>query len=338
MTPTPILDGLRTGRAPVEVPGETHAVLVEWDGELVCEYYAADASVPCGPDTTHRSWSVAKSVVHAVVGTMLVDPGLPGGRPDLVGPAPVAAWRHDARHGITLNHLLDMRSGLEWNEEYADTAESDVVAMLWGAGRHDVAAYATAKPLASPPGSTWYYSSGTTNIICRILGDALVGDADAPPAVRRAAMETYCAERLFGPVGMTRTTQRFDAAGTFIGSSFLFASAHDYLRFGRLYADGGMVGGTQVLPPGWTERARTPTSRGDDPDLDYGSHWWIFNRLPGSLAACGYEGQFVVVVPEERLVVVRLGRTPVDDDPTVRAWLVDLIGEVVGWRPGTGGD
>jgi CubicO group peptidase (beta-lactamase class C family) len=336
MGSTPILDGLRAGQPPVGVPGETHAVLVARHDDLLCEFYANEASVPCGPDTTHRSWSVAKSVVHAVVGTMLLDPDLPGGPLDLNAPAAVAAWRDDERQAITLNHLLDMRSGLAWNEEYADTDESDVVAMLWGAGRHDVAAYAAARPLAAPPGSTWYYSSGTTNIICRILSDALVGaggdhnPADATPAARRAAFEAYCRGHLFGPVGMTRATAKFDDAGTFVGSSFLFATARDYLRFGQLYADGGVVGATRILPEGWTTRAGARTSAGDEPDLDYGSHWWLFNQLPGSLAACGYEGQFVIVLPAERLVVVRLGRTPIDDDPVVRQWLVRLVGEVLG--------
>lgn len=329
MTATPILDGLRAGRPPTGVPGETHAVLVEHDGQPVCAYYAADASVPCGPDTTHRSWSVAKSIVHAIAGTLVLD-----GRLDPAAPAAVPEWRRDDRRDITVAHLLDMRSGLEWNEEYADTEQSDVVTMLWGAGRADVAAYAAAKPLVAPPGERWSYASGTTNILCRIIGDVLVdGRADTPSAERRAAMEAYCAERLFTPAGMARTIPKFDGAGTFVGSSFLFATATDYLRFGRLYADDGVVDGVRILPPGWVARAAQTTSPGDDPDLDYGSHWWIFNRLPGSLAACGYEGQFVIVLPEERLVVVRLGRTPDDDTPTVRSWIVDLVHEVLGGEP-----
>lgn len=337
--PTPILDGLRAGNPPAGVPGETHAVLVEHHGERVCEYYATDASVPCGPHTTHRSWSVAKSVVHGIVGAMVLDGTLTDA--DLAAPAPVAEWRNDQRRHITPQHLLDMRSGLAWREEYVDPTRSDVVDMLWGSGRDDVAAYATARPLAHQPGSTWCYSSGTTNILCSVLGDALVGGGApggnggpdqrrAAAAVRRAAMETYVTERLFAPAGMTHTTPKFDAAGTFVGSSFLFATAGDYLRFGRLYANDGLVEGTRVLPAGWRERARTFSSRGDDPDLDYGSHWWLFNRLPGAFAACGYEGQFIVVLPEEDLVVVRLGRTPIDDDPLVRAWLVQLVEETAG--------
>lgn len=330
MPATPILDGLRSGRPPTAVPGETHAVLVEHHGELLCEYYAQDASVPCGPDTTHRSWSVAKSVVHGIVGAMLLDGTLTPA--DLDAPAPVPEWLHDERRGITLEHLLDMRSGLAWREEYVDTDQSDVVEMLWGEGRDDVAAFAAARPLAHPPGSTWYYSSGTTNIVCRILADRLVGAGanDLAPATRSTAMASYCADHLLGPLGMEHTTLRFDAAGTFVGSSFLFATARDYLRFGRLYATDGLVDGTRLLPAGWPERARAFTARGDDPDLDYGSHWWLFNRLPGSLAACGYLGQFILVLPEERLVVVRLGQTPIEEDPIVRAWLVDLVGEVLG--------
>ena len=321
MGPTPILDGLWAGEAPVSVPGETHAVLVEHGGERLCTFYAADASVPCGTDTTHRSWSVAKSVTHALVGLVVAD-----GLLDVDEPVAVPEWRNDARADITLRHLLTMRSGLAWNEEYADSGDSDVVTMLWGAGRDDVAAYAINRPLAAPPGSTWSYASGTTNIICRILGDVVGGDG---PNGRRAAMESFMAERLFGPLGMQRPIPRFDAAGTFVGSSFMFATATDYLRFGQLYANDGCVGDTRVLESSWVEAARTVTSPGDDPDLDYGTHWWVFNRLAGSVAACGYEGQFVLVLPAEDLVVVRLGKTPVDDDPAVRAWLVDLVGEIL---------
>ena len=321
MAATPILDGLRAGQAPVDVPGETHAVLVEHGGERLCAFYANDASVPCGPDTTHRSWSVAKSITHALVGFM-VDDGLV----DVDAPAAVPEWRHDTRADITLRHLLTMRSGLAWNEEYSDSGASDVVNMLWGAGASDVAAYASDRPLSASPGRFFYYSSGTTNIICRVLGDLLGGGT---PQQRRSAMEAYLTERLFAPVGMERTTARFDAAGTFIGSSFMFATATDYLRFGQLYAHDGCVGGNRLLASSWVEGARTKTARGEDPDLDYSTHWWLFNRLPGSVAACGYEGQFILVLPEEDLVVVRLGKTPVEDDPAVRSWLVDLVGEIL---------
>ena len=138
----------------------TLAVVVQHRGEVVAEAYADGVAA----DTTLISWSMAKSITHALVGLAQMD-----GLLDVQAPTGIALWQSDDRRNITLQHLLEMRSGLAWIEDYVEGNESDVIDMLFGSGKVDHATYATNKPLASAPGSEWYYSSGTTNIVeCRV--------------------------------------------------------------------------------------------------------------------------------------------------------------------------
>jgi len=214
-----------------------------------------------------------------------------------------------------------MRSGLQFVEDYVDGEVSHVIDMLFGAGKDDVAAYAAALPLIAAPGSQWSYSSGTTNIVCRILGDAVGGGADG--------MRAFMHERLFMPLGMHTATPRFDAAGTFIGSSFVYASARDFAAFGELYRNDGMVGSTRVLPAGWVDHARAATPVPDSERFGYGAHWWLWRDEPNSLGCHGYETQRVVVFPERELVLVRLGKTPAE----LGANVDDLLAEIAKCAP-----
>jgi CubicO group peptidase (beta-lactamase class C family) len=188
--------------------------------------------------------------------------------------------------------------------------------MLFGSGKDDVAAYAAELPAIAAPGAQWSYSSGTTNIVCRILGDAIGGGRDG--------MAAFMQERFFGPAGMHTASARFDGAGTFIGSSFVYASARDFATFGELYRNDGMVGERRVLPAGWADHARTPTPTPDTEPFGYGAHWWLLRNQPGAFAALGYETQRVIVIPDRELVLVRLGKTPTEQGPNVDA----LLGEI----------
>lgn len=291
--------------------GETHAVVIVQGGRLLTERYAPGY----GPDVPCRSWSMAKSITQALVGLAVGD-----GLIDIHAPADVPAWRAsgDPRGAITLDHLLRMSSGLVWVEDYTPGNPSDVIAMLFGEGRENVAAYAEAVPLAHPPGCYWQYSSGTTNIIAHCLARALGLDA--------AGMEAFMRERLFGPLGMTSASPRFDAAGTFIASSFCFCTPRDFARFGLLYLRDGVWDGRRLLPEGWVDYARTPTFQQADvePGNDYGAQWWLNMAGPGSFSANGYEGQHIVVCPDRDLILVRHGATPTLTQPAVGAWLRDL--------------
>jgi len=269
--------------------GETLAWAVTHRGRLVFERYAPGR----GPGETFISWSMAKSITHALVGVLVGQ-----GRLDPAAPAPVPAWQapDDPRRAITLEHLLRQVDGLDFVEVYADGVRSDVVDMLFREGKDDVAGFAEARPLAHPPGTVWSYSSGTSNIVAALVGRTVGGG--------QAGMERFMGETLFGPLGMRSATARFDAAGTFIGSSYVFATARDFARFGLLYLRDGVFAGRRVLPEGWVDHARTatPQSKGE-----YGAHWWLALHDPGVFNASGFQGQYVVVVPERDLVLVRLG-------------------------------
>ena len=260
---------------------------------------------------------MAKSITHALVGICVAD-----GLLDPAAPAPVAAWSGDARRTVTLQHLLTMTSGLHFVEDYVDGEVSHVIDMLFGDGKDDVATYAAARPLEAPPGAQWSYSSGTTNIVCRIVGDAIAPTYGAG----EQGMRSFMSERLFGPLGMTSAEPKFDAAGTFIGSSFVYATARDFARFGEMYRNGGMCDGKRIVPEGWVDHARTPTPVPDTEAFGYGAHWWLWRDEPRSLACHGYEGQRTIVVPDRELVLVRLGKTPAEQGPKVDALLSHMLG------------
>lgn len=288
----------------------TLAELVVRRGELVHEHYDAGAE----PGTTLISWSTAKSVTHALVGI-----AVRRGMLELDAPAPVPEWAGDERQAITLRQLLNMRSGLRFVEDYVDDSISHCIDMLFGSGKDDVAGYAAALPLEHPPGSVFNYSSGTTNIIARAIGQAVGGG--------EPGMRAFMDDELFGPLGMTSADPRFDAAGTFIGSSFLYCTARDFARFGELYLADGVWQGRRILPEGWVDFARTPVPVPADEEFGYGAHWWLWDShgFPGTFAAHGYEGQYIIVCPDRALVVVRLGKTPVEVRPPVIHRLEELL-------------
>lgn len=302
------VDALFSGSPEV---GRTDALLVQRGGEVVLERYGdgVDAS------STLRSWSMAKSMLHAVVG-MLVDEG----RLVLDEPAPVAAWSGagDPRRAITLRHLLQMRPGLEWSEIYLTDTPSDVVEMLFGielTAQPDVAAFAAAKPLVAEPGTTFNYSSGTSNIVSGIVRDVVGAGAD---------YEAFLRERLFDPLGMTSAEPKFDDVGTWIASSYCFCTAREFASFGQLYLDGGTRDGVRLLPADWVATAADAVSR----DLEgrvHCMHWWRWPAPnPDAFYASGFEGQYTIVVPSLDLVVVRLGQTTAERD-TVHEHLTGLI-------------
>jgi CubicO group peptidase (beta-lactamase class C family) len=134
-------------------------------------------------------------------------------------------------------------------------------------------------------------------------------------------MEAVLAERLLGPLGMASAIPKFDEAGTFIGSSFVYATARDFARFGLLYLRDGVWDGVQLIPEGWADHARSRSAVDEGSGFGYGAHWWIWPDQRGSLAAHGFEGQYIVALPERDLVVVRLGTT----DASLRPNLVPRL-------------
>ena len=290
--------------------GETHALVVVQGGRLVLERYAEGF----GPQMTYKSWSMAKSITQALVGILVGD-----GKVDIQAPADVPEWAAagDARRAITLDQLLRMVGGLSFVEDYRPGQGSDVIEMLFGRGKHDVAHFAADMPLDHAPGTYWSYASGTTNIISRCAARA--ANAFGPD------FEAFMRERLFAPIGMRSPKPKFDDAGVFIGSSFCFCSAQDFARFGLLYLRDGVWDGRRLLPEGWVDYARTPTPRQPIDEQGYGAQWWLDLAGPGSFSAQGYEGQYIAIVPDLDLIVVRNGLTPLELKENPKAWIARLV-------------
>jgi len=274
----------------------TRAVVILHEGRLVAERYADGIT----KDTPLLGWSMSKSVINALAGILVQQGAL-----SLDAPLAIDAWPDgDPRHAITLSQLLRMSSGLHFDEDSINP-RGDVLHMLLEAP--DVAAYAASLPLDAPPGTRWSYSSGTTNIIAGAMRRA-VGDR---------AYATFPRRALFDRIGMHSAVLETDPSGTFIGSSFTYATARDWARLGLLYLNGGMWRRERILPEGWVAYSRTPAPAA--PNGKYGAHFWLqvpddyrgkAPVLPAdAFHAAGHEGQFVTIVPSRRAVIVRLGLT-----------------------------
>ncbi len=232
----------------------TRALAIVWQGQIIAERYAPGF----GRHMPLTGWSMTKSVTNALIGLRVGDGVL-----NLHDPAPVPEWQgsDDPRRHITLDQLLRASSGLEFAEVYG-SLKSDAVQMLFGPHGDDMGSFAASKPLIAEPDTLWNYSSGTTNLLQRILRDSFDSLED---------YHTYVRERLLHPIGMTRTTIASDASGTLVGSSFGYATARDWLRFGLLFQNDGVWEGERLLPEGWVTYSVTPTLA--DPLGRYGARY-----------------------------------------------------------------
>ena len=278
-------------------PRRTRAIVILQKGRIVAEQYARGIE----PDTPLLGWSMTKSVMNALVGVLVRE-----GQLALDTPILADAWREtgDPRRHIKLEHLLHMSSGLEFNEDMSDPL-ADVSHMILR--ERDMAAFAADKSLETEPGSRWQYSSGTTNILSGFLRRTL-GEEAYHQLPRKA---------LFDPLGMTKAMLEADTTGTFVGSSYMYATAREWARFGQLYLQDGIWEGKRILPEGWVKYTRTPAPA--NLQKAYGAHFWL--RIPkeyrgiesaeleGAFHAIGHEAQFVTVVPSHSTVIVRLGKT-----------------------------
>lgn len=275
----------------------TRAVVVLREGRLKGERYAPGF----GPETPMLGWSLSKSATHALIGVAIRNHGF-----DPQAPVKFPEWAADGRAAITSEHLLRMVSGLKFDE--SQSLWNDVNTMLFLTG--DMATFSADRPLAHPPGEHWYYASGSSVLLHRVLRDRL-GDA---------TYHRFPREALFDPISADSAFWETDITGTFVGSSYLYMSARDWSRLGQLYLQDGIWNGERLLPEGWAAHACTPTPASNG---RYGAHWWIndspgskpgdraFPTLPGDMCwAAGFEQQWVILVPSHDLVIVRLGVTP----------------------------
>lgn len=301
-----------------DAPAHTRALLIVYQGLLIAEQYAPGIS----KNTPLQGWSMTKSVMNALVGILVKQ-----GKLSINQKAPIQKWTHtnDPRSSITLDQLLRMSSGLEFDET-AGAAVTDLSEMLFL--KRDAATFAIDKPLIHPANSHWQYSSGTSNIISRIVRVASGGStADVVRLLRN---------ELFIPLGMQQAIIEPDSSGNLIGSSYMYATARNWARFGQLYLQDGRWEGKQLLPEGWVKYSSTPTPA--SPKGEYGAHFWTnggihsaaenrpFPSLPEDLYyAAGYKGQRVVIIPSHQLVIVRLGWSDAETPQNMETMVAEIL-------------
>ena len=274
--------------------GTPFAFVVLHEGKVVAERYREGL----GAQTRLLSWSMAKSFTNALAGLMTSDRMV-----DIYAPTGIPEWQGDERATITLNDLMQMQSGLEWNEDYGN--RSDVNLMLHR--EKDMGLYALDKPLEHKPGTFWYYSSGSTNIVMRYLRGKFASDKE---------FLTYYRERVFAPLGIRNAVFEPDMSGTPVGSSYLYITAREFASFGQLYLGDGVFQGRRILPEGWVEYSVTPASASND---GYGAFFWLnkdkfWPDIPEDMFNCqGHDGQEIFIIPSKDLVVVVLGYSPKPD-------------------------
>lgn len=307
--------------------GETRAVVIMANGKLAAERYAPGY----GKDTRFVSWSMAKTVTGILIG-MLVSDGLLA----LDGPAPLPQWQRpgDPRSGITLRHLLQMRSGLRHTESGDPPYESSEVRMLFLDGRDNMARWAEEQPLEAEPGKQFEYSSNTSVILADIAARALT--ASTKPEDRRKAVADYLQQRLFAPLGMTSTVPEFDASGTLIGGSLMHATARDWAKLGEfLRRKGRAPGGEQLVPQRWVEAMVTPSPV----RANYGFQIWLNRELPEGeeqplfpdrapkslFSLIGHVGQYVLVSPDQGVTMVRLGHSQSEERKAMLQQAADVL-------------
>jgi CubicO group peptidase (beta-lactamase class C family) len=282
-------------------PRWTKAVVVMHDGQIIAERY----SDGYGPETRIWGHSLSKSVTNALIGIQVRKGVL-----STEQPVPVAIGQPAASHrAVTIDDLLRMTSGLPFDETTDAISPMNRMSFL----ERDMADYAQRMPLAYEPGTRWNYSNLSYLILSRILRDTAGAGAEG--------VERFARRELFEPLGMQSALIECDATGTPIGANGVFASARDWARFGQLYLDDGVADGVRILPEGWVKYSVSQTlntgygaglwtnlvNQGSVPVWDAP---WGMPQLPKDMFyARGYLGQYIVIVPSERLVVARLGLT-----------------------------
>ena len=271
--------------------GNAFAFMVVHKGVPVAEAYKPQFN----QKTRFLSWSMAKSFMNAMVGILVKQ-----GKLDIMQPTGLDEWKNDERSKITLNDLMQMQSGLRWNEDYGN--RSDVTLMLHC--ESDMGHFALDRLVAYLAGTHWYYSSGATNIVSYLIRKKFSNDS---------LYYVFANNKLFNKIGAPDAVLEVDPTGTRIGSSYLYATARDYARFGLLFENDGVFNGERILPEGWVKYTTTVASASKG---IYGSFFWLnwgrsLPSAPEDMFACdGHDGQHIYILPTQKLVVVVLGYSP----------------------------
>lgn len=267
---------------------KTRSVLIVYKDHILAERYISGFN----ENTPILGWSMTKSVLATLFGILQYQ-----GEISVDSPAPVASWEVDERKQITINHLLRMQSGLEWEEDYGSI--SDVTRMLFLA--KDMTVIQRDKELVAKPTAIWNYSSGTSNLLSGILRQHFSN-------YQQYLDFPYTA--LIDRIGMHSMLLEADMAGNYVGSSYSWANTRDWAKLGLLYLHQGNWNGEQLFNKSWVQYVTRPTQHSDG---TYGAHFWLntegkYPKVPRDLfSANGYQGQYVFIIPSKNLVIVRTG-------------------------------
>lgn len=268
----------------------TRAVVVLYKGQVIAEKYAPEFD----RNTKLLGWSMTKSITSAVLGVLEKQ-----GKISLSQTNLFKEWDNDERAKITLNNLLQMNSGLEWEEDYSTI--SDVTKMLFL--KENMSSVQLQKPLVGEPNSIWNYSSGTSNLLSAFIRNQF--------DTHQEYLDFWYTE-LIDKIGMDSMTIETDLGGNYVGSSYAWGTARDWAKFGLLYLNRGNWNGEQILNESWVKYSATPA---DNSKGEYGAHFWLnagskYPNVPKDLfSSNGFQGQYVFIIPSEDLVVVRFGLT-----------------------------
>ncbi|GHB55957.1 6-aminohexanoate-dimer hydrolase [Psychrosphaera saromensis] len=291
-------------RADNERGYNTRAMIVVKDGHLLAESYGPHVT----KDTPLLGWSMAKSLTAIILGHLEYTKVTERNPTNLF-----SQWQNDGRSKLTLQQLMQMSSGLEFDETYAPG--SDATRMLFTApSASDIA---IVSPLAHKPGTVFSYSSGTANLLSRFTHETLGNDTQLSV--------DYLFEEIFKPLGMANSVFEADSTGVFVGSSYVYSSGRDWARLGLLMLNQGEINGQRLLSKDWVQRATTVNSSNND--KRYGYQFWLnsagnttntnnklrWPELPSdAYAMLGNRQQSVMIIPSSNLVFVRLGWTAGD--------------------------
>ena len=274
---------------------KTRAVLVVYKDQIVSEKYAEGFH----KESKLLGWSMTKSLLSTVFGVMQTQGGI-----NVFDKAPIDSWQKDERKNITINNLLQMNSGLEWDENYSRISDATKMLFL----DRDMTKMQENKPLVGTPNESWNYSSGTSNLLSGILRTYF--------KTHQEYLDFWYVN-FIDKIGMNSMVLEADLSGNYVGSSYSWATARDWSKFGLLYLKNGNWNGEQLFTKEWVNYIRTPT-RGSNGT--YGAQFWLnaendFKDVPKNMYyADGFQGQRVYVLPDQEMVIVRFGLKNFDEN------------------------
>lgn len=274
---------------------KTRAVLVVYKNQIIAEKYTNGFT----KKSKILGWSMTKSIMSTVFGVLQHQQKI-----NVQNKAPINSWQNDTRKNITINNLLQMNSGLEWDENYEEISDATKMLFL----ERDMTKMQENKPLVGKTNDAFNYSSGTSNLLSGILRNYFKTQQE---------YLDYWYTDFIDKIGMNSMVIETDLAGNYVASSYAWATARDWAKFGLLYLNNGIWNGKQLFTKDWVQYITTPTPTSNG---TYGAQFWLnaekqFKDVPKNMYfADGYQGQRVYVLPDQEMVIVRFGLNNFDEN------------------------